>query len=70
MQGGKKVTLLEIKEKYTKIDRPCDDLTLITLVVGWQSFHLAYKPSNMKMAKWYQNQLAKAMKRMIEEGKA
>jgi fatty-acid desaturase len=63
------MTISEIKKKYIRIDRPCDDLILITLVVGWQSFHFAYKPSNTKMAKWYQNQLAKALKRIIEEGK-
>jgi fatty-acid desaturase len=64
------MTISEIKKKYIRIDRPCDDLILITLVVGWQSFHFAYKPSNIKSAKWYQNQLAKALKRIIEEGKA
>ncbi len=61
------MTLPEIKKKYTRIDHPVDDVYLITLVSGWQSFHLAYKPSNLKKAKWMQNQLAKAIQKIIRE---
>ncbi len=63
------MTTTQIKRRYTKIKR-CDGAWHVWLRVDQQSFRLEYAADTRVEATWYREQLAIAIKRLIEGDKA
>ena len=61
------MTINQIKRRYTII-KLCDGLWRVWLRVDQQSFRLEYAPDTRWEANWCREQLATALKRMIEGG--
>jgi len=64
------MTLTDIKKKYTKIEKKHDQLGesfyVLLLKIDQQSFMVGRDFTTGVSIKWWQKQLAKALKRLIE----